>query len=209
MLKLGEGRVHQVPVPLQAQAAEAAAKMAQVRAGKAEASPAIAQGQRAQPPQPPAGETHWLWQRKRGVDVPEPPRPVYEHETKVNGVTKSGYAFETLRLGQAVRVVPDPFGRVVHPNTGHDDANALSIQDEDGVHIGYVPRPTAAVFSPRIRSSEIEMTAYVAEILGGVDGLNYGVVVNLVYTLTAEAMKAERKVQKEALQKGQKGKKRA
>jgi len=112
--------------------------------------------------------------------------PVAQEITLV-GVTFSGYAFDTLRLYQPVRLVPDPYGQVVKPDTGHPDPHAISVQDEQGGHIGYVPKAIAQVVSAFWRTHPtMRVEAHVLRIKGGTDGLSYGVDVLVRYALDDE-----------------------
>lgn len=97
------------------------------------------------------------------------------------GTTKSGYSFETLKLGQSVSLVRDPFGEVVKPSDGHDDPNAVSVQDTEGKHIAYLPRRVAAVVSKALDAKTYTYEAEIAKIKGGYESeyknemLNWGV----------------------------------
>lgn len=109
-------------------------------------------------------------------------------ETKLSGVTFSGYDFESLRTGQRVWLIPDPYGAVVKPEEGHPDPNAISVQDQPrgGAHIGYVPAKMAQVVAWHLRDNpEMPVEANVINIKGGgvffnvktgqEERLNYGV----------------------------------
>lgn len=101
--------------------------------------------------------------------------PVAQELTLV-GVTFSNYPFESLRLYQPVLLVRDAYGQVVKPGTGHGDPTAISVQDEGGRHIGYLPKATAAVISGFWDDSpDMLIQAHVLRIKGGTDGLSYGV----------------------------------
>lgn len=99
-------------------------------------------------------------------------------ETKLSGVTFSGYDFASLRTGQQVWLIPDPMGSVVKPDEGHPDPDAVSVQDapRGGAHIGYIPKAMARIISHYMREEpQVPIEANVVAIKGGTDGFNYGV----------------------------------
>lgn len=109
-------------------------------------------------------------------------------ETKLSGVTFSGYDFASLRVGQRVWLIPDPYGAVVKPVEGHPDPNAISVQDQPrgGAHIGYIPAKMAQVVAWHLRDNvDMPVEANITNIKGGgtffnvktgqEEQLNYGV----------------------------------
>lgn len=96
------------------------------------------------------------------------------------GTTKSDYDFKTLVVKQPLKLVKDPYGRVVKPEEGHPDPTAVSVQDNNGRHIGYLKREVAKVVTNGIDDPRLDLKVCVEKIKGGSvkqDGetLNYGV----------------------------------
>lgn len=192
MLQLGPGRVLVIPERVAGVVAKAEPVVAVVVKPEVVAPAAPA----------PAKETshlHWFYRKQHGEGSIEMPQEnVYQHETKLAGTTKSDYPFAKLEKGQTVLVVRDPFGRAVKPDEGHDDPNAISIQDARGVHVGYVPRALAGTISKQIDDGTSIVEAFVSQVVGGTDGLNFGVRVNILFWASPQAAAEERKEQKAA-----------
>ena len=91
------------------------------------------------------------------------------------GVTHSGYPFATLKLAQDLKLVPDPYGKIVKPKEGHPDPTAISVQDLEGKHVGYLKAAVAKVVTKALLSKQYLCSPSVNAIKGGRDGLNWGV----------------------------------
>lgn len=103
------------------------------------------------------------------------------------GVTFSKYPFETLSKGQPVYLVADPYGAVVKPDKGHPDPHAVSCQDEQNRHIGYLQKEYAQLLT-NFWKQHPQMTykAVVQELKGGYDGLSWGVDVYAVFSVPSQ-----------------------
>jgi hypothetical protein len=116
-----------------------------------------------------------------------PKGPVARTFTLV-GVTFSGYDFTSLRNGQRLQLVPDPYGKVVKTAEGHGDPDAISCQDLAGKHIGYLSKQTAKVLSAFFaQHPELTHATRVHRIKGGGDELSYGVDILVVFDEIKEA----------------------
>lgn len=110
-----------------------------------------------------------------------PSEAALAREIRLKGTTKSNYPFDSLRTGQAVLLVPDPLGAVVKPDEGHDDPDAISVQDSQRQHIAYIPRAHAGVLSRfKKLNPKMTMTARI-ESVGCGDKGNYGIVITTIF----------------------------
>lgn len=102
------------------------------------------------------------------------------------GVTHSKYPFAELELAQDVQLVFDPYGKVVKPKEGHPDPTAISVQDMEGKHIGYLKAAVAKVVTKALASKQYLCRANVNALKGGREGLNWGVDVEVKFFSTGE-----------------------
>ena len=104
---------------------------------------------------------------------------ITSEEFTLKGVTHSNYPFKDLKPGQEVFFIPDPLGAVVKPGVGHNDPGAVSVQDNEGRHIGYIDKTLAQVISKALQGNKFTVDANVIEVKGGYKGakemLKYGV----------------------------------
>lgn len=142
-------------------------------------------GRKIEVPAPvPEPEAKVIPRKKEFVAGAQNLAPVTIQTFTLAGVTHSGYPFKDLCVDQEVQLVLDPYGQVVKSGTGHPDPYAVSIQDDQGKHIGYLKSAVAAVVYKAITSNKFTYKANIELIKGGYDGLNWGVdVLVKFYTL--------------------------
>lgn len=97
----------------------------------------------------------------------------------LKGTSFSKYPFDELSTNQELVFVRDPNG--IARGISHDDAYAISVQDKQGRHVGYIPKEAARIITVRILDTErYDYAVSVYKIKGGYqteDGkeLNWGV----------------------------------
>lgn len=122
------------------------------------------------------------------TELPKKPEanmaPVTIQSFTLAGTTHSGYDFTSLEVDQPLRLVSDPLGAIVKPEVGHPDPYAISVQDLNNKHIGYLKSEVAKVIFKALASEKFTYEADVSLLKGGHDGLNWGVdVLVKFYTL--------------------------
>lgn len=97
----------------------------------------------------------------------------------LKGTSFSKYPFDELKTNQTLVLVRDPKG--VARNMSHDDPYAISVQDEQGRHLGYIPKEAARIITIRVLDTDrYNYAASVYKIKGGYQTeegkeLNWGV----------------------------------
>jgi hypothetical protein len=104
---------------------------------------------------------------------------------KLAGVSRgkpvySKYPFEELEQGQELFLIHDPYGQTVKPNEGHPDPTAVSVQDAQGRHVGYLAAAEAKTAHDGLAAGRFAYRAKVHEVVGGTEAqdgemLHFGV----------------------------------
>jgi hypothetical protein len=132
-------------------------------------------GKKVTPPSPTSPEEAPLVSAPLQTGPSKPSEYLTTEIMTLTGVSFSKYPFETLKREQEVLLVFDPYGKVVKPKEGHPDPTAVSVQDQEGRHIGYLKAAVAKVVTKALMSKKYKYLAKIENIKGGTQGFNYGV----------------------------------